>query len=180
MSHGYLYKTVNLINKKIYIGQKKGEFNHNYYGSGLHIQRAIKKYGKSNFKVKVIAFVKTKKQADQLEKKFIAEYRKLKGLKKVYNITDGGQTGGTKGKRYSEKSRRKMSLNHQDFSGQNNPMFGRQQSKKQISAVKRFASKTKWMVYPLANKMKQVKLNLIPSYIRQGWVFGFIRKGVLT
>lgn len=32
--YGYIYKTTNLINQKYYIGQKKGLFDPNYFGSG--------------------------------------------------------------------------------------------------------------------------------------------------
>lgn len=42
-----VYKTTNLINGKIYIGvDSKNQAT--YLGSGLHISRAIKKYGKKN------------------------------------------------------------------------------------------------------------------------------------
>lgn len=44
-----IYKTTNLINGKIYIGQDSKD-RPNYYGSGKLIHRAIKKYGKENFK----------------------------------------------------------------------------------------------------------------------------------
>ena len=41
---GYIYKTTNLINGKIYIGQHKSEvFDNSYYGSGKLIGRAITK-----------------------------------------------------------------------------------------------------------------------------------------
>jgi len=44
-----IYKTTNLINGKIYIGQS---FKHNckYLGSGIFLKRAIKKYGIENFR----------------------------------------------------------------------------------------------------------------------------------
>ena len=44
---GYIYKTTNLINNKIYIGQHKSEkFEPNkYIGSGVVLLKAINKYG---------------------------------------------------------------------------------------------------------------------------------------
>jgi len=43
---GYIYKTTNMINGKIYIGQhKSNNFDLNYIGSGINIKRAIKKFG---------------------------------------------------------------------------------------------------------------------------------------
>jgi group I intron endonuclease len=91
--YGYAYKTTNLANNKIYIGQKQGEFNSSYFGSGLLIQRAISKYGEENFKTKILAYGLTKHELDELEKTFIAKYRKLLGERNVYNISDGGQGG---------------------------------------------------------------------------------------
>jgi hypothetical protein len=51
MSYGYIYKTTNLINGKIYIGQHKGCLSSHYIGSGKLIRWAINKYGKRNFRI---------------------------------------------------------------------------------------------------------------------------------
>lgn len=41
---GYVYKTTNLINGKIYIGQhQRQELDVKYFGSGIAIQKALKK-----------------------------------------------------------------------------------------------------------------------------------------
>lgn len=40
-----IYKTTNLINSIIYIGLDTKN-NPNYFGSGLHLKRAVKKHGK--------------------------------------------------------------------------------------------------------------------------------------
>ena len=47
----YIYKITNNINGKEYIGYKTKTVNEskNYYGSGIIIKHAIKKYGKDNF-----------------------------------------------------------------------------------------------------------------------------------
>ena len=55
-----IYKTTNLVDGKIYIGQKptmETEFqllDSNYYGSGKKIKNAIKEFGIENFKREVI------------------------------------------------------------------------------------------------------------------------------
>ena len=47
-----VYKTINLVNNKFYIGKHRQTIDPHqfdgYYGSGTQIQRAIKKYGKHN------------------------------------------------------------------------------------------------------------------------------------
>ena len=68
-----IYKTTNIINYKIYIGQEQN-FNPNYYGSGIKIKRAVKKYGKQNFNKEIICFCDTKEELDVKEKQLIQEY----------------------------------------------------------------------------------------------------------
>ena len=49
--YGYIYKTTNLVNNKIYIGQHKAYkfMKRMYLGSGIKLKAAIKKYGRKNF-----------------------------------------------------------------------------------------------------------------------------------
>ena len=50
IKYGYIYKTTNLINNKIYIGQHKStEFDANYMGSGIAIKAAFKSVIKWTF-----------------------------------------------------------------------------------------------------------------------------------
>ena len=85
--YGYIYKTVNLINQHVYIGQKKGKFNPEYFGSGKLIVRAIKKHGLKCFKVRQIASAEDRAELDVLEIHYINKYRKTHV---TYNIADGG------------------------------------------------------------------------------------------
>jgi len=48
-----IYKTTNLVNGKQYIGMDSKN-NPNYLGSGSYLKRAIKKYGKQNFKKEIL------------------------------------------------------------------------------------------------------------------------------
>ena len=93
MSKGYIYKTTNLLNGHFYIGQKnKDIFDPAYYGSGTILQRAIKKYGKENFKIEVLEFVDLE-ILNEREIFHIAETGAL--LSENYNITKGGTGGDT-------------------------------------------------------------------------------------
>ena len=105
--YGYIYKTTNLINGRIYIGQKKGTINLSYLGSGKLIEKAILRYGKNNFRLEVLAFATTKPMLDGLEMKFIYEYRQVFGKEFLYNIMNGGE-GNTNP--LSEETKKKISL----------------------------------------------------------------------
>ena len=67
--YGYIYKTTNLINNKTYIGQHKAkQFEPNkYIGSGLTMLKAIKKYGKNNFKCEFLEECESKEILNQRE-----------------------------------------------------------------------------------------------------------------
>ncbi len=106
--YGYIYKTTNLINKMIYIGQKKlPQFRLSYYGSGVYLKRALKKYGEINFKIEMLAEGYSKESLDILEKYYIGSHLKLIGKDKMYNLTEGGD--GFNGKHTAE-DKIKMSI----------------------------------------------------------------------
>ena len=104
IKYGYIYKTTNLINNKIYIGQHKStEFDANYMGSGIAIKAAFKKYGKENFKVEVIdASSNNADELNNLEIYYIQKYNS-RDPNVGYNLHCGGNVQ----------------------SGENNPMYGR-------------------------------------------------------
>lgn len=90
---GYVYKTTNKINGKIYIGLKqRSTFDTSYLGSGDLIQRSIKKYGKDSFYVEVLDWAPDKKSLDLLEQYYITLYRAT-DRSIGYNIATGGQGG---------------------------------------------------------------------------------------
>ena len=66
--YGYIYKTTNLINGMIYIGQKHSQkFLPAYLGSGKLIRYAVNLYGKENFKVELLEEIETLEQMDTRE-----------------------------------------------------------------------------------------------------------------
>ena len=87
-----IYKTTNLINGKIYIGQDTHN-NPNYLGSGVLLHLAIKKYGKENFKKEIIDTGYTQDDLNEKEKHWIFFYQSTN--KKIgYNLAIGGRGGG--------------------------------------------------------------------------------------
>lgn len=66
--YGYIYKTTCLITKLIYIGQHKSEkFEpEKYIGTGKHLLKAIKEYGKENF---ICELIDTAESLEELNNK---------------------------------------------------------------------------------------------------------------
>lgn len=104
MKYGYIYKTTNLINGKIYIGQHKAtEFDNKYKGSGVILRKTFKKYGKENFKVELIDdSANDKNELNRLEVYYIQKYN-ARNPEVGYNLHCGGNVQ----------------------SGKNNPMYGK-------------------------------------------------------
>lgn len=119
-----IYKTINLINQKIYIGQTTKSID-NYYGSGKIINKALLKYGKSNFKVEILDYCKNKEELNEREKYWILLLNST-DHNIGYNISDGGQ-GGNLGEDVSIKKSKSLKeffrKNPDSHLGQKNPRF---------------------------------------------------------
>lgn len=118
--YGYIYKTTNRINGKVYIGQHKhSRYDEKYFGSGTLLKRAIAKYGIENFDNIMIDTCVSKDDMDKKEIKYIKEFNSTNN-EKGYNLMTGGQggdiTGFLKESGTYEEWRSK-------FVGPNNPMY---------------------------------------------------------
>ena len=138
---GYIYKTTNLTNGRIYIGQKTGSFAPGYLGSGKIIVKSLLKHGRENFKLEVLAFGSTREMLDALVIKYIAEYRAVFGNEFLYNLSAGGV--GVRMSCSDEKKEKLRQATIEQFSdsefkekwckqnkdrcsiSENNPMFGK-------------------------------------------------------
>ena len=70
----YLYKTTNLINNKYYYGiHSTNNLVDGYLGSGIYLRRAIRKYGKDNFKREIIKMFDNREELVQGEINLITE-----------------------------------------------------------------------------------------------------------
>ena len=90
---GYIYKTTNLVNKKIYVGKRqKSYFDKNYLGSGKKLKSAIMHYGANVFVCEVLQWCYTIVELNTAEQIWIKNLNAT-NTDIGYNISDGG-TGG--------------------------------------------------------------------------------------
>lgn len=99
-----VYKTTNLINGKIYVGQDSKD-DKNYLGSGNLIKLAIKKYGKENFKKERLAVCYNQIELNEAECFWIKE---LKTVEFGYNIALGGTNGTMLNRKHTDKTKELM------------------------------------------------------------------------
>ena len=105
--YGYIYKTTNLYNGKIYVGQHRAKkFNPNYYGSGVRFSNVFNKYGKDSFTCEVLDWCETE---DELNEKEIYWIEKLNSTDRSigYNLMSGGYK--VRGIEHSEETKEKIS-----------------------------------------------------------------------
>lgn len=178
----YIYKTTNLVNGKIYIGQHIGN-RKNYLGSGKLIKRAIIKYGKENFSLEVLEYIEnTDKELLDSRERFWIKFFNSTDDTIGYNICSGGQGGdisNKKGKTFielygEEKAKnikekyskrvitaswiQNMISSRPDQRGDKNPSWKREYSKE---ARERMSDKTKG----LKNKRVFIKSGNSSMYI---------------
>jgi hypothetical protein len=105
-----VYKITNTKNKKIYIGKHQTEnINDGYFGSGVALEKAIKKYGKDLFIKKILFIFETEDEMNTKEKEIVTE--KFIAKKNNYNMGVGGEGGSHfKGKTHTEETKKKLSL----------------------------------------------------------------------
>ena len=121
---GGIYKIVNEVSGKVYVGsavdmnhrwnEHKRTLRENKHHS-IHLQRAWNIYGKDNFRFEIIEECEKEKliEREQHWMNFYKSYNENKG----YNISP---TAGSKlGIKSSEETKKKISKNHADFSGEN-------------------------------------------------------------
>lgn len=121
-----IYIIENLINGDFYVGQSI-DIKHrtNYHMRALkkgihyniHLQRAVNKYGIENFSPRILLLC----EEDQLT---YYEQSIVDNMNPAYNICRLC-VDSTKGLFLSEESKRRMSENHADFSGEKSPWKGR-------------------------------------------------------
>lgn len=111
--YNFIYKTTNIINGKIYIGQRSTNIipkNDLYLGSGVVLKKAIKKYGRENFKREILEFCDTLEDLDKREIYLIDKYNSHIPI--GYNISKGGSGGYIDRDVYDEMSKKLKGRKH--------------------------------------------------------------------
>lgn len=133
-----IYKTTNLINGKIYIGQDTKN-NPKYLGSGKILKHAMKKYGKDKFIKEIIETCENIDKLNEREKYWITELNSTN--KEIgYNVTFGGQSGWMLGLKHTEDTKLNYSISRKGkLISEKNGMYGKKhtdESKKKMSNPK--------------------------------------------
>jgi len=136
-----IYIITNLINKMVYIGQSRNIIQRwrehrsflrgNVNRENSHLQNAWNKYGEENFEFKVLENCIVE-NLNEKEIYYIAKYES-NNRSKGYN----NESGGNANKNVSIETRNKISKNHANVNGINNPYYGKKHSKETREKIKK-------------------------------------------
>jgi hypothetical protein len=113
--YGYVYLITNKLDGMKYVGLRASPvFDDNYWGSGVRVINAIKKYGKENFEREILHWCRT---PEELLEKELQEHleRGVADSEEYYNIMEGanpilrGEANGFYGKCHTDEVRKKIS-----------------------------------------------------------------------
>jgi group I intron endonuclease len=159
----YIYKIINLVNGKIYIGQTNraietrfkehlsdAEHRPDEYS---YLHNSMNKYGKENFSVEKV-YECNKQELSDNERYYIKLYNTFEG--EGYNLTEGGDHAGRSekskkkqsktmlgsgnhfyGKHHSKETKRKIVKNrNKTYLGNDNPFYGKKHTQESLDKMK--------------------------------------------
>ena len=119
--YGFVYVTTNLVNGKMYVGQRKIKYKNKnnswktYLGSGKLLKAAIKKHGKEKFRRKIIDIAFNQEELNSLEYYYTKVFNSVDN-DQWYNLHYGGEVGYKMHYNLSEEGR-KNQLKHHPWKG---------------------------------------------------------------
>ena len=142
-----IYKYTNKVNGKVYIGRtcqtlkRRAHVDGSEYKNCTYFWRAIQKYGWENFEGEIVEENLTDEEAFEKEAFYMKEFGSL-DRNRGYNTLEGGHQYYSDNSRkkignrvISEETRKKISRNHADVSGKNNPMWGRHRTEEEKKKI---------------------------------------------
>jgi hypothetical protein len=87
----HLYRVVDSVTGKFYVGKHNGSVQQGYWGSGLRINRHIKKHGKQNMKYEILV-IGSEKYIFDIEKMYLTD-EFIKSNPDCLNLCKGGIGG---------------------------------------------------------------------------------------
>lgn len=200
--HYLIYKTINKVNGKFYIGCHKTEnIDDQYLGSGKILSLAIEKYGKENFQ-KIILF-NFDNPEDMFNKELELVNSDMVENKQSYNLKLGGEGGwdhidcAKRNRRFnslrnyqdsdylkklSESTKKAMKIRKENgeipFAGSRGFTKGHkhsQDTKDKIAAKNKNLKTTKgrcWIHNLSLKKAKMIYPSELQEYLNQGWIQG--------
>lgn len=107
-----IYKITNRKNGKIYIGKHQtNDLNDGYFGSGVALVQALKKYGKDSFEKEILFIFDNVHEMNNKEKEIITE--EFVARRDTYNLGIGGEGGPHfKGHKHTTETKKKLSNLH--------------------------------------------------------------------
>ena len=204
--YGYIYKTTDLTNNKIYIGQKKSNIflKEKYVGSGLLIKKIKAKCKKDGipleerFKVELVEWCSSRQDINIREPYWIRYYNST-DPNIGYNIAPGGADGGPLylGHKHSEETKRRMSENRigtknsnygnhwhhtkdmkYRYDGQDNPMWGKTQSKDTKEKIRKTKVGKEFYSNKKLDDVKLLSKDQVDHYVKLGYFKGNIHARV--
>jgi group I intron endonuclease len=96
-----IYKITNIHNNKFYIGSHQTlDLDDGYFGSGIYIRRALKKYGIDSFKKEILFYLDSKEEMLAKETEVLQQYK----TDRTYNLKFCAMGGNTREK-YNKKKK---------------------------------------------------------------------------
>lgn len=193
--YGYVYKTTNTVNGKIYVGQHRAfEFQgKRYMGSGTVLLSAIKKYRKSAFTVELLEAAESKEELDKKERYWIQALNAT-DCRVGYNLLPGGQgshfqteeskrkiSDASKGRKVSDETRKKISESltgrkgHSWTQGQRaaimRSLVGRKKSDLELSRLKAAYDKEKHRTFCHKTKVICIETGVVFDSIKEARLY---------
>ena len=136
-----VYKYVNVVNGKVYIGQTTRSLEERHKEHVRHkataFDKAISKYGVDAFTCEVLCECETIEELNEAEKHFIKLYNSLVPF--GYNMCEGGDN--TTGYKHSDETKQKMSVAKKGkYLGSDHPFHNKthsEETKEQLSKARR-------------------------------------------